>query len=116
MDRSGVRVAGNLLWIRGCCMASGTVVWFSASKGYGFISQDDGSPDVFVHYSSIPGEGFRMFREGQRVTYEVVNGDKGLRAENIALLEEDSAPPASPVETSQRADEDAGPPQETPPA
>jgi len=57
-----------------------------------------------------------MFREGQRVTYEVVNGDKGLRAENIALLEEDSAPPASPVETSQRADEDAGPPQETPPA
>lgn len=64
-------------------MAQGTVKWFNKQKGYGFITQDDGQ-DVFVHYSAIAGEGFRSLEEGQRVTFEVVSGPKGLQASNVA--------------------------------
>lgn len=65
-------------------MAEGTVKWFSNAKGFGFIVQDSGS-DVFVHHSAIQAEGFRTLQEGQRVTFEVVEGTKGLAAENVVL-------------------------------
>lgn len=64
-------------------MATGTVKWFNDSKGFGFITQDDGSADVFVHFSSIQGNGFRSLAEGQRVTFDVQQGAKGLQASNV---------------------------------
>lgn len=64
-------------------MAQGTVKWFNDSKGFGFISLDDGSKDVFVHHSSIDMEGFKTLSEGQRVEFEVVQGQKGPAAENV---------------------------------
>ncbi|HSU70744.1 MAG TPA: cold-shock protein [Micrococcaceae bacterium] len=67
-------------------MATGTVKWFNAEKGFGFISQDDGGPDVFAHYSAISGGGYRSLEEDQKVEFEVVQGNKGLQAENIRLL------------------------------
>ncbi len=63
-------------------MPSGKVKWFNESKGFGFIEQDSGE-DVFVHYSSITGDGFKTLREGQRVDFEVTNGPKGFKAENV---------------------------------
>jgi CspA family cold shock protein len=63
----------------------GKVKWFSDSKGYGFISQEDG-PDVFVHHSNITGEGFRTLEEGQEVEFEVVEGKKGPQAQNVVKL------------------------------
>lgn len=65
-------------------MAQGTVKWFNDEKGYGFISPDDGSEDVFVHYTGIAGNGFRSLEEGSKVTYEVTQGRKGLQAENVS--------------------------------
>lgn len=64
-------------------MATGTVKWFNESKGFGFISQDDGGKDVFVHFSAIQGAGFRTLTEGQRVSFEVEQGPKGLQATNV---------------------------------
>jgi len=64
-------------------MATGTVKWFNDSKGFGFIEQEDGSPDVFVHFSAITGDGFKTLAEGDKVTYNVVKGPKGLQAENV---------------------------------
>jgi cold shock protein len=66
-------------------VAQGMVKWFNSQKGYGFITQDDGQ-DVFVHYSAIAGDGFRSLEEGQRVTFDVVKGPKGLQASNVAKL------------------------------
>ena len=63
-------------------MATGKVKWFNASKGYGFITSDDGS-DVFVHHSEIQGEGFKSLAEGDAVTFEVTQGDKGPKAVNV---------------------------------
>ncbi len=60
----------------------GKVKWFNESKGYGFIQQDNGS-DVFVHYSSIKSEGFKTLAEGQRVQFEIVDGDRGPKAVNV---------------------------------
>ena len=64
-------------------MAKGTVKWFNESKGFGFITQDDGGPDVFAHYSEIQGDGFKSLVEGDVVNYEVVEGDKGPKATSI---------------------------------
>jgi CspA family cold shock protein len=63
-------------------MANGTVKWFNESKGFGFISQDEG-PDVFAHYSEISGNGFRNLTEGDEVSFDIVEGDKGPKATNI---------------------------------
>ncbi|MER0477065.1 cold-shock protein [Streptomyces sp. Edi2] len=65
-------------------MATGTVKWFNSEKGYGFISQDDGGPDVFAHYSNISGSGYRELIEGEPVTFTVGQSAKGPQAENIA--------------------------------
>ncbi len=62
---------------------TGTVKWFSDDKGYGFIAPDDGSEDVFVHHTGIAGGGFKSLDEGEKVTYEVTQGKKGLQAENV---------------------------------
>ena len=66
-------------------MAEGTVKWFSNEKGYGFIAREGGE-DVFVHHSAIEMEGYRSLAEGQRVEFEVVQGQKGLQAANVHLL------------------------------
>jgi CspA family cold shock protein len=62
--------------------AQGRVKWFNDAKGYGFIAREDG-PDVFVHYSAIVGDGFRSLAEGQTVQFEVLEGPKGLQAQNV---------------------------------
>jgi CspA family cold shock protein len=67
-------------------MARGTVKWFNAEKGYGFITQDDGGPDVFCHFSAIQSEGFRSLEEGQKVEFDVKKGPKGLQAENVRVV------------------------------
>ncbi len=65
-------------------MPQGTVKWFNNEKGYGFISPDDGSEDVFVHHTGIAGGGFKSLDEGEKVTYEVVRGRRGMQAENVS--------------------------------
>ncbi|WP_411109262.1 cold shock domain-containing protein [Streptomyces sp. c-19] len=64
---------------------TGTVKWFNAEKGFGFIAQDGGGPDVFARYSAINSTGFRELQEGQMVTFDVTQGQKGPQAENITL-------------------------------
>jgi CspA family cold shock protein len=63
----------------------GKVKWFNESKGYGFIQQDNG-PDVFVHFSAIKGEGFKTLAEGQRVQFDIVEDEKGLKAANVIKI------------------------------
>jgi cold shock protein len=67
-------------------VATGIVKWFNAEKGYGFISPDDGSADVFAHYSAIQAGGYRSLDEGQKVQYEPTQGPKGLQADQIKPL------------------------------
>ena len=64
-------------------MARGKVKWFNDAKGYGFIQQDAGGPDVFVHFSAIQADGFKTLAEGQDVEFEVQTGDKGLHATKV---------------------------------
>ncbi|HIW68774.1 cold-shock protein [Dietzia aerolata] len=67
-------------------MATGTVKWFNADKGFGFIAPDDGSADVFAHFSAINGSGYRSLEENQQVSFDVAQGAKGLQAENITVI------------------------------
>jgi CspA family cold shock protein len=67
-------------------MATGTVKWFNAEKGFGFIEPNDGSADVFAHFSAIASSGYKSLDENQKVEYDVVQGPKGLQAENIRPL------------------------------
>ncbi|MFF8974300.1 cold-shock protein [Streptomyces sp. NPDC014995] len=64
-------------------MPKGTVKWFNSEKGFGFIEQEGGGPDVFAHYSNITGQGYRELQEGQTVEFDVTQGQKGPQAENI---------------------------------
>lgn len=67
-------------------MAEGTVKWFNDEKGFGFISPEDGSKDLFVHQSAIQGQGFRSLEEGAKVSYDAEEGDKGPRAANVRAV------------------------------
>ena len=67
-------------------MAQGAVKWFNAEKGYGCIAQDGGGADVFVHYSAIDSQGYRTLDEGQRVEFEITQGQKGPQAEHVKPL------------------------------
>ncbi|MET9853352.1 cold-shock protein [Streptomyces sp. NPDC006450] len=67
-------------------MATGIVKWFNSEKGFGFIQQDDGGPDVFVHFSAIQSSGFKALDEGQKVEYDVTQGPKGPQAERVVTL------------------------------
>jgi CspA family cold shock protein len=64
----------------------GTVKWFNESKGYGFITPDDGGQDLFVHFSEIQGEGYKVLREGDKVSFEVGEGQKGPQAKNVVKI------------------------------
>ena len=64
-------------------MATGTVKWFNDAKGFGFITQDNGGEDVFCHHTAINAEGFRTLAEGQKVSFDVTKGPKGLQAQNV---------------------------------
>jgi CspA family cold shock protein len=66
-------------------MTRGTVKWFNATKGYGFLTSDTGE-DVFVHFSSIQGDGYKSLEEGQEVEFDITQGDKGLQASNVIKL------------------------------
>ena len=66
-------------------MSTGTVKWFNESKGFGFIAQDNGGDDVFVHFRAISGDGFKTLAEGQKVTFDVEKGPKGLQAANVVV-------------------------------
>ena len=67
-------------------MATGTVKWFNGEKGFGFIVQDGGGPDVFVHFSAIAGSGFKNLDEGQKVAYDTAQGPKGLQAADVRAI------------------------------
>jgi len=67
-------------------MAQGTVKWFNDDKGYGFITSDEGGNDLFVHHSGIAGNGFKSLEEGNKVTYEATQGQKGIQANNVSKV------------------------------
>lgn len=76
----------------------GTVKWFSAPKGYGFIGRNDGEEDVFVHFSAIQMEGYKRLKEGQEVEFSIEDGPKGLQAANVILASESAEEESTPLE------------------
>ena len=84
-------------------MPEGKVKWFNTRKGYGFISASDG-PDIFVHYSNISGDGYRTLNEGDTVSFDIVEGEKGLRAENVIAQQAADAKPAKKVAQKKEAE------------
>ncbi len=87
-------------------MSEGTVKWFNPRKGYGFITAEDGK-DIFVHYADISGEGYRTLVEGDTVTFDIVEGEKGLRAENVVHQPGPESKPESKPESEPESKEDA---------
>jgi len=79
----------------------GTVKWFSAPKGYGFIGREDGEEDVFVHFSSIDMEGYKRLREGQKVEFSIEDGSKGLQATNVILAALSEIEETTPAESNE---------------
>jgi CspA family cold shock protein len=71
---------------QGAFMPTGIVKWFNAGKGYGFLSPQEGGPDVFVHYSAISGDGYKALKEGQHVEYEIESSSKGMQAAKVQRL------------------------------
>lgn len=72
-------------------MATGTVKWFNDAKGFGFITPDEGTDELFAHFSAIQATGFRSLKEGQKVNFEIIEGPKGKQAQNISVAGETSA-------------------------
>jgi CspA family cold shock protein len=83
--RSPAAVAGRRIRAKKVKMAQGTVKWFNGEKGYGFIAAE-GGPDVFVHFSAITGGGYRSLEEGQKVEFDITQGQKGPQAENVRVI------------------------------
>jgi CspA family cold shock protein len=79
----------------------GTVKWFNAAKGYGFIGREDGGEDVFVHFSAIQMEGYKRLKEGQRVLFMIEDGPKGLQAADVSLETPETAETAETTETTE---------------
>jgi CspA family cold shock protein len=106
-------------------MPSGVVKWFDVKKGFGFIQGPDGEKDVFVHYSSIEGEGFRSLKDGEQVEYELSDSDRGPQARNVCRIqsepaqeegaEPDSAPPGDPPPSDSSQPQDSSPPPDSTP-
>ncbi len=67
-------------------MATGTVKWFNDAKGFGFITPDEGSEELFAHFSAIQADGFRTLKEGQKVSFDIIDGPKGKQAQNIVAM------------------------------
>lgn len=84
----------------------GTVKWFSAPKGYGFIGRDDSEDDVFVHFSAIQMEGYKRLKEGQEVEFSIEDGPKGLQAANVILASESNAEPVMEMDADLEMDDE----------
>jgi CspA family cold shock protein len=81
-------------------MPTGTVKWFNNAKGYGFILSSDGVSDIFAHYSAITMDGYKTLKAGQEVSYDLIEGEKGLHATNIAPLNDSSVEPENRADNS----------------
>ena len=86
MPAWGLPTAARLQVGKGLFMAQGTVKWFNAEKGFGFITPEDGGPDLFVHFSAIQSNGYKRLDENQRVSFDITEGAKGPQATNVSKI------------------------------